>query len=879
MRTEPREAPKVPDHEVLRKIGSGAYGEVWLARSVTGAWRAVKVVCREDFDDERTFEREFDGILRYEPISRDHPSLVQILHVGRTSQPEPLYYYVMELGDDVRQGQAINAVEYEPRTLRTEALPNGDRVCMPVDEVLDIGISLAEGLQHLHDAGLAHRDVKPANIIFVEGRAKLADLGLVAARDQRTFVGTEGFVPPEGPGSAGADIYSLGKVLYELATGLDRMQFPELPDELPEGDNLSQWRKLNSVICEVCEPRMEERGIETGAELSEALRALKEGRRPRSRKSGNLSIGKALAVLTMAALLVVSIFLLPDLLKDDPLSMGTGSSTNPNNPSADKVEIPEPEPEFAQVIVVSSPPFAAISLADGTPIVDRYGREVREAAEPFELEVGTKLQIRFSIPGYRTEVSEPLVVTEEGLDIYEELVRFSPPQRDLAWTDSLGLNYTPKGEFHLSDRAISAEAFGEFMKTQEAGTMPPTFKLSEVGQAYDGVLLTEQEATDYARWLRTQGIERGNLSSDFKVKAVPDDRTSTDQLPAAAVEAKRALYRVRVEEILWASVALRVEPEGAAVFKDGFLIAFANPTFVQDQVEPGQHVYELSLAGYKKVQLQVDLEAGQKYEKTITMEPNNSAKFGRPWNNSLGMSLLPLGDSLLISKFETRVSDFEAYLKASGLPEKQKTNFEKKGAEPVSMVTHSEAVEFCRWLTAKEQAEERINKLHHYRLPTDEEWSLINGLEEKRDSPRERHGRRERYPWGTEWPPTLIEVPVGNFADESAAAIPGVMAAQTIPNYQDGYTYTAPVGSFPANELGFHDLAGNVQEWIADSYGGTGGLKNSKFARGGGFLDYRPLSFDLGHRHIPREDAREPDIGFRVVLAKNPDAFSDPSPN
>ncbi|MFR4417983.1 MAG: hypothetical protein ACLT8E_11765 [Akkermansia sp.] len=65
----------------VRQIG-GAYGEVWLARSLTGAWRAVKIVWREDFEDERTFNREFEGILQYEPIARNHPGLVHILHVG-----------------------------------------------------------------------------------------------------------------------------------------------------------------------------------------------------------------------------------------------------------------------------------------------------------------------------------------------------------------------------------------------------------------------------------------------------------------------------------------------------------------------------------------------------------------------------------------------------------------------------------------------------------------------------------------------------------------------------------------------------------------------------------------------------------------------------
>ena len=210
-----RPNPAIPDHEVLRKIGGGAYGEVWLARGVTGALRAVKVVWREDFDDARTFEREFEGILKFEPMSRDHPALVNILHVGRSPDGVSFYYYVMELGDDVTSGQDINPIEYEPRTLRADN-QQGTGVQWDPNDCIDVGLRLAEALDHLHERGLAHRDVKPSNVIFVNGRAKLADIGLVATRGQRTFVGTEGFVPPEGPGSAQADATVL---LGDLPTG------------------------------------------------------------------------------------------------------------------------------------------------------------------------------------------------------------------------------------------------------------------------------------------------------------------------------------------------------------------------------------------------------------------------------------------------------------------------------------------------------------------------------------------------------------------------------------------------------------------------------------------------------------------------------------
>src|SRR5215470_13563298 len=67
--------PPVPDYDLLRRIGGGAYGEVWLARSVaTGALRAAKIVWRNRFEDERSFQREFEGIQRFEQISREHPS-------------------------------------------------------------------------------------------------------------------------------------------------------------------------------------------------------------------------------------------------------------------------------------------------------------------------------------------------------------------------------------------------------------------------------------------------------------------------------------------------------------------------------------------------------------------------------------------------------------------------------------------------------------------------------------------------------------------------------------------------------------------------------------------------------------------------------------
>jgi len=109
--------PIIPDHEVLRVIGRGAYGEIWLARTLTGALRAVKIVYRSTFESERAFRREFEGMSSFEPISRVHAGFIDILHVGRTSE---YLYYIMELADDHVAGRRIDVGNYEPRTLKSE---------------------------------------------------------------------------------------------------------------------------------------------------------------------------------------------------------------------------------------------------------------------------------------------------------------------------------------------------------------------------------------------------------------------------------------------------------------------------------------------------------------------------------------------------------------------------------------------------------------------------------------------------------------------------------------------------------------------------------------------------------------------------------------
>jgi WD40 repeat protein len=298
--------PQIPDHALLRCIGKGSYGEVWLARNVMGTYRAIKVVYRRTFESDRPYEREFSGMKMFEPVSRSHDSLVDILQVGR-NEAAGHFYYVMELSDDLDSGQQIDPEKYEPKTLGKELFRRGR---LPLEECVKLGLSLAGGLGHLHEHGLIHRDIKPSNIVFVNGIPKIADIGLVAeVGTSRSFVGTEGFIPPEGPGTPQADIFSLGKVLYEISSGKDRQTFPELPTCLDDLGNQQEYLELNAVILKACESDVRKRyktaeGMHTDLLLLEAGKSVRRlrvlERRLALLKRVGLAIG-AMILLTSAA--------------------------------------------------------------------------------------------------------------------------------------------------------------------------------------------------------------------------------------------------------------------------------------------------------------------------------------------------------------------------------------------------------------------------------------------------------------------------------------------------------------------------------------------------------------------------------------------------
>src|SRR5439155_2836237 len=293
------------------------------------------------FEHDRPYDREFEGIQKFEPISRLHESQVDILHVGRNEQAG-YFYYVMELADDAAENpkseirnpketpstsdkkpssnETLRASEfgipstfgirnsdlYIPHTLKLDLYRPGR---LSADECIRIGLALTTALEHLHGHRLVHRDVKPSNIIFVTAVPKLADIGLVASMDATmSFVGTSGFLPPEGPGTPQGDIYSLGKVLYEISMGRDRQEFPKLPSDLLELTNPDALVEFNEILLKACESEARRR-YQSAEEMRADLEFLQRGQSIKRKRTEEQrwavyrKVGLAVVLLAFIAIL------------------------------------------------------------------------------------------------------------------------------------------------------------------------------------------------------------------------------------------------------------------------------------------------------------------------------------------------------------------------------------------------------------------------------------------------------------------------------------------------------------------------------------------------------------------------------------------------
>ena len=200
---------------IIRRLGSGGMGEVFLAEDPKGARCAVKVLDPAVSGTGSEFLERFRHEAEFAKNNR-HPNLVEVYGAAR-DQPTGLCYLVMEYMPGGSLRDVLNAN------------PGG----LPILGVVQIAKDISRALVLVEENGMVHRDIKPDNVLFAaDGTAKLTDLGIsrfereqdVRATSVSAVIGTPAYMAPEQMLDSHAvdiraDIYSFGMMLHELLTG------------------------------------------------------------------------------------------------------------------------------------------------------------------------------------------------------------------------------------------------------------------------------------------------------------------------------------------------------------------------------------------------------------------------------------------------------------------------------------------------------------------------------------------------------------------------------------------------------------------------------------------------------------------------------------
>ncbi|MEH0425525.1 bifunctional serine/threonine-protein kinase/ABC transporter substrate-binding protein [Streptomyces stelliscabiei] len=288
---------RLGDYRLLRRLGAGGMGVVFLARAPGGAFAAVKVV-RASYADDAGFRARFRREIE---VARqvDSPWVVPLL------------------GADADAEDPWLATAFVPGPSLSEALE--DHGPWSPASVCVLGLRLAEALDAVHRAGLVHRDVKPGNLLLAPDGPRLIDFGIArtpegtALTSTGVVVGSPGFLSPEQARAGGAgvgppsDVFSLGCVLAFAATGVRPfgggaaagMLLRTVYDE-PELPGIPAALEPVVRACLDKDPARRPTAVEVGAALDAAVPADRERWLPEP--LSRLIADRSAAVLAMGAI-------------------------------------------------------------------------------------------------------------------------------------------------------------------------------------------------------------------------------------------------------------------------------------------------------------------------------------------------------------------------------------------------------------------------------------------------------------------------------------------------------------------------------------------------------------------------------------------------
>jgi serine/threonine protein kinase len=198
---------KFGQYQLLRKLGSGGYADVWLGEhTLMGKEAAIKILKVELFDD---MEQELYLQEARKTARLDHPNIIRVLDCN------------------IEQNMPFLVLEYAPNGTLRRRHPRGMQVSL--DTVVAYTKQIASGLQYVHDRRLIHRDIKPENLLIgPKGEIWLSDFGIALVAQSRQYqetqdiMGTLGYMSPEqsqGKPVATSDQYAFGVIVYEWLCG------------------------------------------------------------------------------------------------------------------------------------------------------------------------------------------------------------------------------------------------------------------------------------------------------------------------------------------------------------------------------------------------------------------------------------------------------------------------------------------------------------------------------------------------------------------------------------------------------------------------------------------------------------------------------------
>jgi formylglycine-generating enzyme required for sulfatase activity len=405
--------------------------------------------------------------------------------------------------------------------------------------------------------------------------------------------------------------------------------------------------------------------------------------------------------------------------------------------------------------------------------------------------------------------------------------------------------------------------------------------LSVSAQPSDGVLLIQ----NLERPLGTHSIDvktpysvvyrkPGYYPFNTKITLAPKEQKSLN----IVLEPERG--KVRVSANIQAELAVNGQASGQVSSQSRILALAAKPTQIT-----------LSRAGYRTVTQSVTPTSQRELALNLTLltEFDARRKEGRPlFANQLGINLLkfkpdeyqmgspPNETGRRRNEHEVRV-DFtrEFWVSEHEITQGQFAAFKGQSSNsklPQTDVSWNAAARFTNWLSEQEglpafyivRGEQVVAydiSSTGYRLPTEAEWEWL--------AKKAQRARNTVYVWGDQ---TRIPSNAGNFADESAKSNQLIH----LENYDDKQPGVAPVGSFKADRLGLHDLAGNVSEWVNDFY--TTALPNTSIVqidymgavrgtqhvvKGGNYSSGRLRELRGAFREVG--ESAQPTIGFRIA--------------